>query len=256
MWFGKLFVGWDVGGWHCDKNASSRDALVIAGLRDGEVVVAGKPWRGNLRSLLMADTGHALLSAMLGLCGVDAEPVTEVVIAIDTPLGWPSAMMRLAQGGATSSVSAADGENPYTRRATELALIQRGHAPLSAVRDMLGSQSTKGLHFLRAAGLQEVSCGVWRHADDKGRSTTAIETYPAVALQMDHLRRLQADVLDRTDGGLRNGDKPLHDDIRDALACALVAHLFADSPDVMEPVPEMVPSGEGWIMLPGRGEQQ
>lgn len=50
----------------------------------------------------------------------------------------------------------------------------------------------------------------------------------------------------------RMGEKPLHDDIGDALACALVAHLFAGSPEVMEPVPQMVPSGEGWIMLPGR----
>lgn len=246
----KLFVGWDVGGWHCDKNASSRDALVVAGLHDGQVVVEGKPWRGNLRSVLMADTGNPLVLNMLGLCGVEAAQVAEVVIAIDTPLGWPSAMMRLAQGGATSSVSASDGENPYTRRATELALIQRGYAPLSAVRDMLGSQSTKGLHFLRAAGLQEASCGVWRHTDNTGRSTTAIETYPAVALQMDNLRTLQAELLDRTEGGLRTGAKPLHDDIRDALACALVAYLFSETPALIEPVPQRVPDGEGWIILP------
>lgn len=246
----RLFVGWDVGGWHCDKNASSRDALVVTGLRGEQVVVLGKPWRGNLRSVLTADAGHALVSNMLGLCGVEAAQVTEVVIAIDTPLGWPSAMMRLAQGGTTSSVSAADGENPYTRRATELALIKRGYAPLSAVRDMLGSQSTKGLHFLRAAGLREVSCGVWRHTDDTGRSTTAIETYPAVALQVDHLRTLQAEVLARTEGGLRTGGKPLHDDTRDALACSLVAYLFAENPALIEPLPAEAPAGEGWIILP------
>lgn len=69
---------------------------------------------------------------------------------------------------------------------------------------------------------------------------------------MDHLLTLQTEVLDRAVGGLRTGGKPLHDDIRDALACALVAHLFADRPEVIEPVPEMVPSGEGWIMLPGK----
>jgi hypothetical protein len=252
----RVFLGWDVGAWHCGRYSPSQDALVVTTRRAAEVVVIGNPWRGNLRPVLMADTGRALVSELLRLCGVATDPVTEVIIAIDTPLGWPSAMMRLAQGGATSSVSAADGENPYTRRATELALIQRGYAPLSAVRDMLGSQSTKGLHFLRAAGLQEISCGVWRHTDDMSGSTTAIETYPAVALQMDQLRRLQAEVLDRTEGGLKNGGKPLHDDIRDALACALVAQLFTDSPEVMEPVPEIVPSGEGWIMLPGRGEQR
>lgn len=246
----KLYVGWDVGGWHCDKNASSRDALVITRLCDGQVAVVGKPWRGNLRSILMDNSGDALVAAMLDLCDVASDPVTEVVIAIDTPLGWPSAMMRLAQGGATSFVSATDGENPYTRRATELALIQRGYAPLSAVRDMLGSQSTKGLHLLRAAGLQEISPGVWRRGEKEGRTVTAIETYPAVALQTDRLRDLQADVLGRTQGGLRSGEKPLHDDIRDALACALVAYLFAERPAMIEPIPSEVPTGEGWIVLP------
>jgi hypothetical protein len=248
---GTLFVGWDVGGWHCDRNQTSRDALVVTGASNGEVIVVGQPWRGNLRSVLVAQSGPSVVSAMLDLCGVKGERVTEVAVAIDTPLGWPNAMMRLAQGGPISAVSAADGENPYTRRATELALIRLGYFPLSAVRDMLGSQSTKGIHFLRAAGLNEVSCGVWQHTDDAGRRVTAIETYPAVALQMDSLRQLQAEVLARTAGGLRNGEKPLHDDIRDALACALVAHLFAASPELMERVPETVPTGEGWIMLPG-----
>jgi hypothetical protein len=247
---GSLFVGWDVGGWHCDRNQSSRDALVVTGVQNGEVVAVGQPWRGNLRSVLVAQSGAALVSAMLDLCGVNCDRVADVTFAIDTPLGWPHAMMRLAQGGPVSVVSPADGENPYTRRATELALIRRGHSPLSAVRDMLGSQSTKGIHFLRAAGLEEVSCGVWRHTDDAGRRVTAVETYPAVALQMDGLRQLQARVLARTAGGLRDGAKPLHDDIRDALACALVAYAFAERPTIIERVPADVPPGEGWIILP------
>jgi len=139
----------------------------------------------------MANSGPALIEQMLRLCGLNDPPLSDVVIAIDTPLGWPAAMMRLVQGGPPAFVSEADGENPYTRRATELALIRRGFAPLSAVRDMLGSQSTKGLHFLRAANLPEVSPGVWRTTDEAGRTVTAIETYPAVALQSDRLRRLQ-----------------------------------------------------------------
>ena len=138
----KLYVGWDVGGWHCDRNKSSRDALVVTALIGDEVVVVGRSWRGNLRALLMGQTGDALIAGLLELCGVEPE-AAEIIISIDTPLGWPSAMIALARGGATSFVSAADGENPYTRRATELALVRRGFAPLSAVRDMLGSQSTK-----------------------------------------------------------------------------------------------------------------
>ena len=246
----KLYMGWDVGGWHCDRNKASRDALVVATAVDGEIAVVGRPWRGNLRALLTAKTGDALVRAMLGLCEVTADEDAEVVVAIDTPLGWPSAMMRLAQGGAPSLVSASDGENPYTRRATELDLIRRGFAPLSAVRDMLGSQSTKGIHFLRAAGLEEVSCGVWRHEVEKGLTVVAIETYPAVALQTGRLGAMQTSVLGRAGEELAGGTKPLHDDIRDALACALVAHLFAESAEEIEPIPAGVPVGEGWIVLP------
>lgn len=236
----RVCVGWDVGGWHCDRNKASRDALVATAALDGKVSLLGQPWRGNLRGLLMEETGDALVAGLLKLCTVAAEGISEVVVAIDTPLGWPSAMMKLASGGAASFVSPTDGENPYTRRATELDLIRRGFAPLSAVRDMLGSQSTKGIHFLRAANLSEVSTGVWR-GECGGRAVTAIETYPAVALQSPRLAAMQANVLPAA---------PVHDDIRDALACSLVANLFGGSPAEIEPIPEDVPNGEGWIILP------
>lgn len=246
----RLFLGWDVGGWHCDRNKASRDALAVTAVVDGEVSLIGRPWRGNLRALLMDKTGAALIDGMLRLCGAACGKSNAIVIAIDTPLGWPSAMMKLASGGAPSFVSPLDGENPYTRRATELDLIRRGFAPLSAVRDMLGSQSTKGIHFLRAADLVETSPGVWRRDYDGCLSVTAIETYPAVALQSPRLAALQANLLGRSDGELARADAPLHDDIRDALACSLVAHLFADSPAKIEPIPKDVPDGEGWIVLP------
>ena len=48
------FVGWDVGGWNCNKHGESRDAIVI---RDASKAIIGKPWRGNLRaSIHMAST--------------------------------------------------------------------------------------------------------------------------------------------------------------------------------------------------------
>jgi hypothetical protein len=237
----KLYVGWDVGGWHCDKNKASRDALVVTAVVDGAIALVGRPWRGNLRPLLVEKTGYSLVAGMLKLCAAEAECVSNVVVAIDTPLGWPSAMMKLALGGAASFVSPADGENPYTRRATELALIRRGFAPLSTVRDMLGSQSTKGIHFLRAAGLIEAGPAVWRQGYEGGRFVTAIETYPAVALRAPRLAALQATVAPAS---------ALHDDIRDALACSLVAHLYEDSPALIEAIPADVPAGEGWIVLP------
>ena len=42
-------IGWDVGGWNCDSNANSRDAIVIL---DDSLDIVGKPWRGSLREAI------------------------------------------------------------------------------------------------------------------------------------------------------------------------------------------------------------
>ena len=49
----EYFVGWDVGGWNCDENGESRDAIVIL---DASRSIVGKPWRGNLRASINAAT--------------------------------------------------------------------------------------------------------------------------------------------------------------------------------------------------------
>ena len=147
----KVFVGWDVGGWHCDRNRESRDALVVLQLNsESKPVLIGKAWRGSLRPVLAAHRGTALMGEMLRLCDVDITETAEIMIAIDAPLGWPSSMLSLANGGGIAEVSDKDDGNVYTRRATELGLIRQGFSPLSSVRDMIGSQSTKAIHFLRA----------------------------------------------------------------------------------------------------------
>ena len=46
-----FYIGWDVGGWNCEKNGKSRDAIVIL---DAALQIVGKPWRGNLRTTLNA----------------------------------------------------------------------------------------------------------------------------------------------------------------------------------------------------------
>ena len=47
------FIGWDVGGWNCDKNGKSRDAVVIL---DDTLTIVGQPWRGNLRNCIATAT--------------------------------------------------------------------------------------------------------------------------------------------------------------------------------------------------------
>lgn len=61
-----MFIGWDVGGWNCDKNPTSRDALVVL---DAAGTKIGQPWRGNLRlTINAATTGTDFLTAILALC--------------------------------------------------------------------------------------------------------------------------------------------------------------------------------------------
>ncbi|MBE0696097.1 MAG: hypothetical protein IH586_04165, partial [Anaerolineaceae bacterium] len=82
-----LFIGWDVGGWNCDHNHNSRDALVIL---DAQLAVVGSPWRGNLRdSINQAGDTRAFLSSLFALCGAAQPPSSApVTLAIDACLGF------------------------------------------------------------------------------------------------------------------------------------------------------------------------
>jgi hypothetical protein len=107
----KFLMGWDVGGWHCDRNKLSRDALVLLELVDDDLSAIGK-WRGNLRDTLVALTGVPLVRKMLALCQLHDAGSFDLTIAIDTPLGWPQAMLRLACGREPTFVPDDDRFNP------------------------------------------------------------------------------------------------------------------------------------------------
>ena len=242
----KLYMGWDVGGWHCDRNRESRDALVVLTLgTDGQPALAGKAWRGSLRSTLTSHNGSDLVRAMLRHCDVSLDGAEAIMIAIDAPLGWPRAMLDLANGGDLTDVSDRDFENPYTRRQTELDLIRQGFAPLSNVRDMIGSQSTKAMHFLRAADLVPQPRARWCAG-----SVTAIETYPAVALKNARCSARHGQLMD-TLLSRQPIIKPAQSDVRDALACAVVAYSASEHPETVVEPPEGYPPLEGWIIVPG-----
>ena len=86
-------IGWDVGGWNCDKNGKSRDALVIL---DAEQKIVGKPWRGNLRLAINEATDSAdWIGRLFALCAAVAPTQPKVTLAIDTPLGFSEGFVRL-----------------------------------------------------------------------------------------------------------------------------------------------------------------
>ena len=229
-----FFIGWDVGGWNCDRNGTSRDAIVIL---DDKLDIVGTPWRGNLRQCIAAsiDT-QSWLKALFVKCGAHypAAP-TSITMAIDTPLGFSDEFVRLITRQGCVEPHPTSGLNRYLFRYTECYLFERGKAPLSAIKDMIGSQATKGMHVLAKFAPRTESCGVWTD----GQAFRVIETYPAACRDTKPVKTYLA--CQQSLG---------HDDKDDARICALIAYLYATDPDVLDGHPADVPIGEGWIWIP------
>ena len=197
------------------------------------------PWRGNLRTTINeARSGREWIHLLFDLCGArfPGEAEARFVLAIDTPLGFSTAFVALLTERRAAGTIGDSQTNPYLFRETERRLFQHGLRPLSAVKDMIGSQATKGMHVLARFAPAVLRCGVW----SDGGALTAIEAYPAAC---------KASALV---AALRKDHAPLgHEDKEDALTCALSAWLFVHEPRLLEAPDEGVPSDEGWIWVPG-----
>jgi hypothetical protein len=249
----KIFIGWDVGGWNCDYNPKSRDALVIL---DSGREILGQPWRGNLRSTINESANtEEFVRNLLVLCRVnDLEPETlKTTLAIDTPLGFSKPLIDLLTSDKTAPNIGLASENPYLHRQTEHFLFKMGLSPLSPIKDMIGSQATKGMHVLRRFAPTQKTCGVWTD----GKLLQAIEAYPSACKQshcVDELRTPFYEELLVDDQVARKFASGLeHVDLQDALTCALLGWLFEYKPESLaQPLPEIDPV-EGWIFVPKDG---
>lgn len=234
------YVGWDVGGWNCDKNSKSRDAIVIL---NASLAIVGKPWRGNLRTPIneAATTGD-WIAALFALCAAKRpDDDAQITLAIDTPLGFSEAFVRLVTGLECTGPVGSSESNPYLFRQTEHFLFQRGLKPLSAIKDMIGSQATKGMHALAKFAPRVIRRGVWTD----GTVLTAIEAYPSACKASATICRL------------RSRYTPLrHDDEEDALTCALIGYLYAEQREALAGPPDTVPASEGWIWVPRDAVEQ
>lgn len=231
-----MFIGWDVGGWNCDKNKLSRDALVIVDASGHRV---GQPWRGNLRStILNCASASEFACALFELCHAGEAFIASRghVLAIDAPLALPNALLGLTQGNVCEADLTVSSQNPYLYRFTERRLVAEGLTPLSAVKDMIGSQSAKAMHVLAKFLPRHQGVGVW-----VGEDMTAIETYPSLCRH----RRPSAfkpppEILDSKA------------DIADAWICAMIARSYAMTPTELEAPVYDAPQAEGWIWAPRR----
>jgi len=231
-----FYIGWDVGGWNCDKNQKSRDAIVII---DSNLSIVGKPWRGNLRGLIneCSNTGE-FIRKLFFLSTANLKTINaRIILAIDTPLGFSDNFVGLVSGYKYVEPVESSGTNPYLFRKTERYLFQHGLRPLSAIKDMIGSQATKGMHVLAKFAPAVQRCGVW----GDGESLFAIEAYPAACKSSTSIEALYKKV----------GNEHIHNqDEHDALTCALVAYLFEKRSNNLIGPPDFVPAREGWIWVP------
>ncbi|MCF7787147.1 MAG: DUF429 domain-containing protein [Prosthecobacter sp.] len=233
-----FYIGWDVGGWNCDKNGKSRDAIVIL---DDQLTILGTPWRGNLRNCICtATTTSEWLKTLFLKCeAVWPNGPMDVTMAIDAPLAFSDEFVALVTRGVSVEPDDVSGRNRYLFRQTERHLFEKGLKPLSAIKDMIGSQATKGMHVLSKFAPRIESCGVWTD----GHSFRAIETYPAACRET-----LEVKSLLKGCKSLGNNDKD------DAHVCAIIAHLFSTRRETLEEPDNTAPSGEGWIWVPARSE--
>ncbi|MBD8613149.1 hypothetical protein [Pseudomonas rhizosphaerae] len=240
-----LFMGWDVGGWNCDRNPASRDALVVL---DAERRLVGKPWRGNLRRTINeASSTEQFVHGLFKLCGVDsaANQAPRLLMGIDTPLGFSKPFIDLITRGVTVPTVGESSTNPYLHRRTEHFLFERGLYPLSPIKDMIGSQATKGMHVLgRFAPVRE-ACGVWTD----GQMLRAIEAYPSACKRSASIEALRAPFY--LNGASMPGLE--HIDAQDALTCALVAWAFEHRPHLLARPTADIDPVEGWIFVPEDG---
>lgn len=244
----QFYIGWDVGGWNCDKNPASRDALVIL---DFEANAVGSAWRGNLLQVINKSTNtREWVAELFRLCAAEFPARRfEVVLGIDTPLGFSRAFLNLLNRSEVAEPIERSSANPYLFRETERFLFENGLTPLSPVKDMIGSQATKGMHVLAKFAPKVLQCGVW----GDGVSLTAIEAYPSACKNSPLFQRLlrRYVVSERVDRPARKWVAGIdHQDEVDALTCALIAHAFRNQPQALAQPYDSIPSSEGWIWVP------
>lgn len=236
------YLGWDVGGWHSDHNSKSRDAIVVLNADGSLAGMIDKNGRDGLaQRFRTTDPSDPDFWAVIcrGSGAEDAlRACTHLVIAIDAALDFSSEFKALLRGERAESIPPTSADLPYLYRPTERFLSARGFAPLSPIKDMIGSQATKAIHVRLGQTPQMVRSGVWEGSHG-ARTVTIIEAYPTVARKSQgavrHLQRLSL------------ADTSV--DLVDAAYCAIMAYQFHVHPALLVHPTEGA-YDDGWIWVP------
>lgn len=235
-----FYIGWDVGGWNCDKNQKSKDAIVII---DSNFVICGMPWKGNLRDIILnSENTVDCISKIFNASNLDYDNHSRVTLAIDTPLGFSMEYIDLITNHKCAGIRmVGNSSNQYLFRRTERFLFAHGLKPLSAVKDQIGSQATKGMHAVAKFSPNNIRCGVWGDGSGLGSGLlTSIEAYPSSCKNSNIIKNKLKSI----------NNKPRDKDKYDALICALVANLYDKSPNCLIHPNNTIPWNEGWIWVP------
>jgi hypothetical protein len=240
-----LAVGWDVGGW-----VGRKQAVAVAALGPN-----GVEWQGTATAFRLADlpTADWSLLHLIRKAWPDApEDVVErhrVVLAIDAPLGFPSAFTQLLTTGEVPpfAPNAPEIDNPLAYRACDRHIFRAfGKKPLSASFDKLGNNATVAMHHARRlARLHNARVLPFDTPDDTAHAI--IEVYPALSkVPRDTCCYAPVQRL------LPDGSVAATDEC-DACICALMALAFglngtwAELPPLVAPTGSGAVENEGWI---------
>ena len=260
-----LYIGWDVGAWHCKPAPNkSCDALcIIQGNKEDGFEIIGHTRQSLSESVnklfLKETTLDELLHQWVRLCVEESQLSNEqlielvknskITLAIDAVLGWSIGLRNLLipkkwKGGRLFNKK--EIESPLLFRETERIISKDGHNPKSVVTERIGSQSTKGLAFIRSSCFKN-GFGRWK---SKNRKITIIETYPAACYTSksfwSFVGKLKFKQLYKT-------ETPEGDSF-DAVICALIALIYCTKPkEVTIHRPNFSQRkfmSEGWIFAP------
>lgn len=236
-------IGWDAGGWRGKKQGLA----ALARDEGGHIRLLQPPSGRSLEQWGEAHLLDRFVEVATG--GMVSRRSHRVVIAIDAPLGFPSAFTGLLNGTAgTVDLGMEMIHNRYAFRETDRNIAGRFKMPLSASFDKLGNNATVAMHHVQ--GWRQQSLRVLPFDEDDGVSDIGIEVYPAIVCDAPGGERpawLQQ-ILDLAKELERGSDT------QDALVCAALALAYHSQgshgfPRMVGPDREL-PAGEGWIYTP------
>lgn len=157
-------------------------------------------------------------------------------MGIDTPLSFSRGFIDLIVHHQEAGDIGGSQENPYLYRETEMFWFRQGLKPLSPLKDMIGSQATKGVHFLAKFARTSREAGLWTNR----HRWQIFETYPS---GLKRSQSLQGKVHPET-------MKNRHQDEIDAYWCALGARVLGEEREKMVGPSVCRNPDPGWIWLP------